>query len=61
MKIRLLQIIYVNLFVGLDHEDPYTRLTKFYELFSTLGASKAEEEALFMRFFPHSLIRKSID
>lgn len=43
MKKRLLQIIYVNPFSSLDHEDPYTRLTKFYEIVGTLGASEIEE------------------
>jgi len=50
LKIGLLQIIYVNPFVGLDHEDPNTHLTKFYELAGTLGAPK-EEEVAFMRLF----------
>lgn len=59
MKTRLLHIIYTNPFSGLDHEDPYTRHTKFYELVSTLGASEAEEEAMFMRLFPNSLIGKA--
>lgn len=58
---RLLQIIYVIPFAGLDHQDPYTHLTKFYELVGTFGASEAEEEAAFMRLFPHSLIGKAKD
>lgn len=49
MKIGLLQIIYANPFAGLDHEDPYTHLTKFYELVGMLGAPEAEEDADFMR------------
>lgn len=53
MKTGLLQIIYTNPFVSLDHEDPYTHLTKFYELVSTLGASETEEEAVFVRLLIH--------
>lgn len=61
MKIGLLQIIYANPFTGLDHEYPYTHLTKFYELVGMLGAPEVEEEADFMRLFPHSLIGKAED
>lgn len=39
MKTRLLQILYPYHFAGLDTEDPYTRLTKFYEIFGTLGVT----------------------
>lgn len=59
MKSRLLQILYVNPFTGLDHEESYTHLTKFYEIVGTLGAHEAEEEKVFMRLFPHSLIGKA--
>lgn len=59
MKIELLQILYANPFTGLDHEDPYTHLTKFYEILGTLKAPKAEEEQVFMRLFPHLLIGKT--
>lgn len=38
MKSGLLQILFVNPFVDLDHENPHTHLTKFYELFGTLEA-----------------------
>lgn len=61
MKTRLLQIIYANPFAGLDHEDSCNHLTTFYELAGTLGAPKVEEEVVFMRLFPHSLIGKAKD
>lgn len=61
MKTGLLHIIYANPFAGLDHEDPYTHLTKFYELTGTLGAPEVEEKANFIRLFPHSLIGKAND
>jgi len=46
-------------FSGLDHEDPYKHLTTFYGLAGTLGASADEEETVFARLFPHSLIGKA--
>lgn len=52
MKTRLLQIVYSNPFVSLDHEDLYTHLTKFYEISCTLGVPDAEEEDMFMRIYP---------
>ena len=54
-------MVYANPFAGLDHEDPYTHLIKFYELAGTLDAPAAEEEAIFMRLFPHSLIGRAKD
>lgn len=54
IKIGLLQIIYANPFAGLDHGYTYTYLTNFYELAGMIGAPEAEEEADFMRLFPHS-------
>ncbi|XP_058767248.1 uncharacterized protein LOC131640898 [Vicia villosa] len=59
MKTGMLQIMYANPFSGFNHEDPYTHLTKFYEIAGTLGTPAAEEEAVFMRLFPHSLIGKA--
>lgn len=59
MKIGMLHIIYANPFASLDHEYPYTHLTKFYELEGMLGAPEAEEEVDFMRLFPYSLIGKA--
>ncbi|MCI55738.1 hypothetical protein A2U01_0076989, partial [Trifolium medium] len=56
MKTGLLQLLYANPFSGFPHEDPYNHLVKFYEIASSLGATEAEEEAVFMRMFPHSLI-----
>ncbi|CAJ2631893.1 unnamed protein product [Trifolium pratense] len=61
IKPGLLQILYTNPFAGLDHEDPYNHLVKFYEIADTLGATEAEEENVFMRMFPHSLTGKAKD
>ncbi|MCH83535.1 hypothetical protein A2U01_0004360, partial [Trifolium medium] len=61
MKTGLIQLLYANPFTGLSHEDPYNHLVKFYEIAGSLGAPEAEEEAVFMRMFPHSLIGKAKD
>ncbi|CAJ2663184.1 unnamed protein product [Trifolium pratense] len=61
IKPGLLQILYTNPFAGLDHEDPYNHLVKFYEIADTLGVTEAEEENVFMRMFPHSLTGKAKD
>lgn len=58
MKTDLLQIMYVNPFAGLDHENTYTDLIKFYEISGTLKAPEEDEEATFLRLFPHSIINK---
>lgn len=39
MKTSLLEILYSNPFAGLDHEDLYIHLTKFYEITSILEVS----------------------
>src|SRR4051812_32435376 len=59
MKTGLLQLLYQNPFTGADHEDSFTHLTKFYEIAGTIGAPEAEEEQVFRRLFPYSLIGKA--
>ncbi|XP_058732758.1 uncharacterized protein LOC131604330 [Vicia villosa] len=59
MKTGLLQLLYQNPFTGLDHENPFTHLTKFYEIGGTIAALEAEEEQVFKRLFPYSLIGKA--
>ena len=44
MKSDILQILYANLFSGLDHEDSFQHLTTFYQLADTLGETEEEEE-----------------
>jgi hypothetical protein len=61
MKTGLLQLLYANPFAGLPHEDPYNHLVKFYEIAGSLGTTVAEEEAVFKRMFPHSLIGQAKD
>ncbi|KAI5409410.1 hypothetical protein KIW84_055008 [Lathyrus oleraceus] len=59
MKTGILQLLYANPFTGVDHEDPYTHLIKFYEIAGSTGIEEAGEEALFKRMFPHSLMGKA--
>ncbi|CAL0331053.1 unnamed protein product [Lupinus luteus] len=59
MKTGLVQLMYANPFAGLDHEDPYNHLTKFYELVGTAGISESEEDTIFLRLFPLTLIGKA--
>ncbi|XP_019441775.1 PREDICTED: uncharacterized protein LOC109346566 [Lupinus angustifolius] len=59
MKYELVQLMYTNPFVGLDYEDPYNHLTKFFELVRTAEISEAEEEVVFLRIFPLTLIGKA--
>ncbi|XP_058751962.1 uncharacterized protein LOC131625080 [Vicia villosa] len=59
MKTGILQLFYANPFIGIDHEDPFAHLTKFYEIVGATGVDAANEEALFKRLFPHSLIGKA--
>ena len=54
-------MLYHNPFTGLDHEDPYTHLKKFYEIAGAIGAPKEDEEQMFKRLFPYSLIGKAKD
>jgi hypothetical protein len=59
MKTGILQLLYASPFTGMDHEDPFTHLTKFYEIAGATRVDEAGEEALFKRLFPHSLIGKA--
>src|ERR1044072_1254943 len=53
--------MYANPFAGLDHENPYTHLTKFYELCGTAGLTQDEEDVVFLRLFPLTLIGQAKD
>ncbi|XP_058757595.1 uncharacterized protein LOC131630872 [Vicia villosa] len=44
MKTGILQLVYANPFTGMDHEDPFAHLTKFYEI----------AEKFLERYFPQS-------
>ena len=59
LKSRLINLITHNQFTGMDHEDPYRHLTNFYGIAGTLGLKEDEEEGMFVKLFPHSLIGKA--
>lgn len=40
----MLKILYAIPFAGLDHEDLYTNLTKFYKFSRMLGALETEDK-----------------
>ena len=46
LKPTLLNLIGSHPFAGMDHEDPYTHLSTFMELCSTMGASEKNVEAV---------------
>ena len=58
LKPTLLSLIGSHPFVGMDHVDPYTHLSTFMELCSTMGASDKDAEAVYLRAFPFSLVGK---
>jgi len=47
--------------MGLDHEDPYTHLSTFYELTATMGFEERDKEVAYMKLFPFSLAGKVKD
>jgi hypothetical protein len=59
MKASTIHLVTQNPFTGLDHEDSYKHLTTFYGIAGTLGLKEDEDEVMFTRLFPHSLIGKA--
>nr|KYP44106.1 hypothetical protein KK1_034422 [Cajanus cajan] len=59
MKPAFLSLVSSQQFVGLDHEDPYSHLSNFYELCGTMGIPEGDEEAVYLRLFPFSLTGKA--
>jgi len=58
LKSSLLSLIGLHPYAWMDHEDPYTHLSSFMELCSTMGASDKDAEAIYVRAFPFSLAGK---
>jgi len=54
-----LTLVSVNQFTGMEHEDPYTHLSTFYELTATMGFEDQDKDAAYMRLFPFSLTGKA--
>ncbi|XP_020211727.1 uncharacterized protein LOC109796466 [Cajanus cajan] len=59
MKPAFLTLVSSQQFAGLDHEDPYSHLSNFYELCGTMGIPEGDEEAVYLRLFPFSLTGKA--
>nr|KYP51187.1 hypothetical protein KK1_026996 [Cajanus cajan] len=59
MKPAFLSVVSSQQFAGLNHEDPYSHLSNFYELCSTMCILEGDEEAVYLRLFPSSLTGKA--
>ena len=59
LKSTLLSLIGSHPFARMDHEDPYTHVSSFMELCSTMGASDEDVKAIYLRAFPFSLVGKA--
>ena len=59
MKSGFLSLIGTHQFIGMDHEDPYTHLSTFYELVGTMGFEENDIESVYLRLFPFSLASKA--
>ena len=59
LKPTLLSLIGSIPFAGMGHEDPYTHLSTFMELCSTIGTSDEDAEVVYLRAFPFSLTSKA--
>jgi len=58
MKSAFLTLISTNQFTVMDHEDPQTHLSTFYELAGTMGFQSGDLENVYMHLFPFSLAGK---
>jgi len=59
LKPTLLSLTGSHPFAGIEHKDPYTHLSTFMEMFSTMGASDKDDEAIHLRAFLFSLAGKA--
>ena len=59
LKLTSLSLIVVHHFAGMVHEDPYTHLSTFMELCSTIGTYVEDVEVISLRVFPFSLTAKA--
>jgi len=58
MKPTFLSLISTHQFTRMDHEDPYTHLSTFYELVGTMGFEEDDIEIVYLCLFPFSLATK---
>jgi len=59
MKPVFLSLISTHPFTTMDHEDPYTHLSTFYELVGKMGFQSGDLENVYMRLFSFSLAEKA--
>jgi len=59
MKSAFLSLISTHQFTGMDHEDPYTYLSTFYDMVGTMGFEENDIESVYLRLFPFSLAGKA--
>jgi len=59
MKPTFLSLISTHQFTGMDHEDPYTHRSTFYELVGTMGFEENDIEFVYLHLFPFSLASKA--
>jgi len=59
MKQAFLSLIGTHQFTGMDHENPYTHLSTFYELVGTMGFEESDIEYVYLCLFPFSLADKA--
>jgi len=59
IKSTHLTLVSANQFTGMEHEDPYTHLSTFYELTATMGFEDQDKYSAYMRLFPFSLTGKA--
>ena len=52
---NFLTLISAHQFTGMDHEDPYSHLSTFYELVGTMSFQSGDLEKFYMRLFSFSL------
>jgi len=56
MKPTFLTLISTHQFTAMDHEDPYSQLSTFYELVGTTGFHSDDLENVYMCLFSFSLV-----
>ena len=61
INLNFLTLIITHQFKAMDHEDPCSHLSTFYELVGTMGLQSSDLENVYMRLFSLSLAGKAKD
>ena len=59
MKPTFLFLTSTHQFTAMDHKDPNSHLSTFYELAGTMGFQSGDIENVYMHLFPFSLVGKA--